>query len=251
MTSLVPKLKRATPTMLTILGAAGVIGTAVLAVKATPKALDLIYAEECKRHRERTDESLTMADKIKVAWRPYIPAASVGLATIICIIGANGLNHKQQAAITSAYILLDNTYREYRKKVKALYGEDVDKDVRGEIAKDHYDHRELADGKLLFFDFFSGRYLERTMEQILDAEYNLNREFVHKDYVTLNEWYDLLGIENVDFGDVLGWSVSAGEAFYGYQWIDFEFELETMDDGLECYIIHMPNPPSADFMDYC
>lgn len=247
---LIPKLKRASPTILTILGAAGVVGTAVLAVKATPKAMQLIEEADYEKRRDQ-DDVLTPMETVKVAWKSYIPAASVGLATIVCIIGANGLNRKQQAAITSAYILLDNAYKEYRKKVKELYGEDSDRHIRSEIVKDHYEHQEPAEGKLLFFDFFSGRYLERTAEQIVDAEYHLNREFVHKDYVTLNEWYEFLGLDPVDFGDVLGWSIGAGENFYNYQWIDFEHELETMDDGLECYIIHMVNPPSADFMDYC
>lgn len=252
MKALVPRLKRASPTILTILGAAGVVGTAVLAVKATPKAMQLIEEADYEKRRDQ-DDVLTPMETVKVAWKPYIPAASVGLATIVCILGANGLNRKQQAAITSAYILLDNTYREYQKKVRELYGPEVDSAVRREVAKETPPKPEdIPSGdELLFFDFFSGRYLNRPIEQVIDAEYQLNRKFIHKDYVTLNEWYELLGMEAVDFGDMLGWSVSAGEAFYNYQWIDFEHELQTMDDGLECYIIHMTNPPTADFMDYC
>lgn len=252
MKALVPRLKRASPTILTILGAAGVVGTAVLAVKATPKAMQLIEEADYEKRRDQ-DDVLTPMETVKVAWKPYIPAASVGLATIVCILGANGLNRKQQAAITSAYILLDNTYREYQKKVRELYGPEADSAVRREVAKKTPPNSEdMPSGdELLFFDFFSGRYLNRPIEQVIDAEYQLNRKFIHKDYVTLNEWYELLGMEPVDFGDMLGWSVSAGEAFYNYQWIDFEHELQTMDDGLECYIIHMTNPPTADFMDYC
>lgn len=253
MKALVPKLKRASPTILTILGAAGVIGTAVLAVKATPKALWQI--EEARGIKGMLDETneLSRAEIVKAAWKPYIPAASVGLATIVCILGANGLNRKQQAAITSAYILLDNTYREYQKKVRELYGPEADSAVRREVTKETpLNSEDMPSGdELLFFDFFSGRYLNRPIEQVIDAEYQLNRKFIHKDYVTLNEWYELLSMEPVDFGDMLGWSISAGEAFYNYQWIDFEHELQTMDDGLECYIIHMINPPTADFMDYC
>ena len=46
-TRLVPKaerfLKKASPTILTCIGAAGVVATAVMAAKATPKALKLIH----------------------------------------------------------------------------------------------------------------------------------------------------------------------------------------------------------------
>lgn len=248
MKGLVPKVKRASPTILTVVGAVGVITTAVTAVRATPKAMNLCYEvwDESEEGREPTT-----IDYVRVGWKAYIPSVIIGIGTIACIFGANGLNKRQQTAITSAYILLDNAYKEYQKKVKELYGDDADAQVRKEITKDHYEHHEPSGENILFYDFFSGRYLERTMEQIIDAEYQLNRKFVHNDYITLNEWYELLDIDPIAFGDVLGWSIGAGENFYGYQWIDFEHELQVMDDGLECYIIHMPNPPTADFMDYC
>ena len=266
MKPIVPKLKRASPTILTCLGAVGVIATAVLAVKETPKAMKLIEEERHRINRDLLKEAeengnpdcmqiskLEPIDMIKTAWKCYIPAAGVGLATIVCLFGANGLNKRQQASITGAYIFLDKAYREYKAKVKELYGEDGERQVRSEIAKDKRDQgvEEGSDGVLLFFDFFSGRYFNRSMEQVIDAEYNLNRKFVHNDYVTLNEFYDLIGLDPVDFGDSLGWSIGAGENFYNYQWVDFEHELTTMDDGMECFILHMPNPPSADFMDYC
>ena len=89
------------------------------------------------------------------------------------------------------------------------------------------------------------------MEEIIDAEYQLNRKMALNDSVTVNDFYELLGIDPVDFGDALGWSFGASESYYGYQWIDFTHELSVMDDGLECYILHMVYPPTADFMDYC
>lgn len=263
MKGLVSKLKRASPTILTCIATVGVVATAVTAVRATPKALELIEGEIRVRNKALLNEAMEHGDEnckqirnlepldvVKVAWKPYIPSVIIGLGTIVCIFGANGLNRKQQAALTSAYMLLDNAYKEYVKKAKELYGEDSDRNIRGSIAKDKYEP-DAADETPLFFDFFSGRYLNRTMVEVLDAEYRLNRIFAHEDYVTLNEWYKLLGLDPVDFGDVLGWSIGAGENFYNYQWIDFEHELQTMDDGLECYIIHMVNPPTADFMDYC
>ena len=43
-------LKKASPTILTCIGAAGVLATAVLAVKATPKADSLIKADSRRNH---------------------------------------------------------------------------------------------------------------------------------------------------------------------------------------------------------
>lgn len=238
-------LKRASPTVLTILGAAGVAGTAVLAVKATPKAM-----KQCEWLRlERTnnyEKEPTKMEYVQFAWKCYIPAASVGLATILCIFGANGLNRRQQAAITSAYALLDQAYKEYRKKVIELYGPDTDERVRADIAEEKLkkvDLEEPADGKRLFYDEFSGQYFERTMAEVMDAEYHLNREFILEGSAKLNDFYELLGLPKTKLGDVVGWDGESGIAFYGYQWIDISHELVTMDDGLECYILHMEFTP--------
>lgn len=250
MKGLVPTLKRASPMILTILGAAGVIGTAVLAVRATPEAVrrirrKAVQVNETVVHPE-DDRDLTIPETIQAAWRCYIPAVSVGLATILCIFGANGLTRRQQASIASAYALIDRTYKEYRNKVKELYGPDTDVEIGKDIAKDNLekvDLEEPEDGKRLFYDEFSGQYFERTMVEVMDAEYHLNREFILEGSVKLNDFYELLGLPRTDLGNVVGWDGESGIAFYGYQWIDFEHQLVTMDDGLECYILHMEFAP--------
>lgn len=250
MKGLLPTLKRASPTMLTILGAAGVVGTAVLAVRATPEAVRRIRYKEIQVNESvvhpEDDRDLTILETIQVTWKCYIPAASVGFATILCIFGANGLTRKQQASIASAYALLDQAYKEYRAKVKEFYGPDTDAEIRKDIAKDNLEKvnlEEPEDGKKLFYDEFSGQYFERTMLEVMDAEYHLNREFILEGSVKLNDFYELLGLPRTDLGNVVGWDGESGIAFYGYQWIDFEHQLVTMDDGLECYILHMEFTP--------
>ena len=80
-------LKRNSSTILTCIGAAGVIATSVLAVKATPKAMALLEQSE-----EEKGEKLTNMEKVQVAGPAYIPAAIVGASTIACIFGANVLS---------------------------------------------------------------------------------------------------------------------------------------------------------------
>ena len=123
-------VKRSAPTILTIIGSIGVVATAVIAVKVTPKATKLL-----EQAKEEKGEELTKFEVIKVAGPSYIPAAVTGVATIACIFGANVLNKKKQAAIMSAYALLDNSYKEYRNKATKLFGEDADRRIKEEIAK--------------------------------------------------------------------------------------------------------------------
>ena len=71
-------------TILTCIGAVGVVATAVMAVKATPRALECI--EEA---REEKGEELTKFEVVNVAGPAYIPAVITGAATVACIFGAN------------------------------------------------------------------------------------------------------------------------------------------------------------------
>ena len=110
--------KRNATNILTGLGGIGVVATSVMAVKVTPKALTLLEEAEAKK-----GEKLTKIETVQVAGTVYIPPILIGASTIACIFGANVLNKRQQAALMSAYILLDNSFKEYKNKVNELYGE--------------------------------------------------------------------------------------------------------------------------------
>ena len=241
-------LKRNSSTILTCVGGAGVVATSIMAVKATPKALRLLDAKT-----EEKGEKLTAWETIKIAGPSYIPSVITGTATIACIFGANALNKRQQAALMSAYALLDNSYKEYKNKVGELYGEDAKDRVREEIAKDKYVDEEVSltdDNKQLFFDEYSGRYFEATMEDVIKAEYNLNRKLADWYGVYLNEFYEMLGVDPVDYGDHLGWNSAEVYDTQWSNWIDFNHKKVTMDDGLECYILSWSVDPTFGFEDY-
>lgn len=239
--------KRNGSTILTCMGGAGVVATTVMAVKATPKALRLL-----DNAKEEKGEELTKLEIVKTAGPIYIPTIVVGVSTLTCIFGANILNRKQQAALTSAYALLDSSYKEYKKKVNELYGDDADRQVKNEIAKDKYEESkpEVSNNKRLFFDEYSGRYFQSTMENVLRAEYELNRMLSRDWGVFLNEFYEVLGLERTDYGDFLGWSSCELCDTYWYSWVEFEHQKVVMDDGLECYIITMLTEPTFDFENY-
>lgn len=238
-------IKKNASTILTCIGGAGVVATSVMAVKATPKAMKLI-----EKKKEEKGEDLTIVETVKTAGMPYVPAVITGAATIACIFGANALNKRQQAALMSAYALLDNSYKEYKKKVDELYGEGSDQEIRDELAKDKYEETEVSDGKRLFYDEFSERYFESTTEDVLRAEYNINRDLSEGGGVFLNEFYEYLGLDTVDYGDYLGWSSCELIESTWYCWIEFDHRKVVMDDGLECTIISMHFEPTFDFENY-
>lgn len=239
--------KRNASTILTGIGAIGVVTTTVMAVKATPKVLTLLEKAE-----EEKGEKLTKLDMVRVAAPSYIPSFIMGASTIACIFGANALNKRNQAALMSAYALLDSSYKEYKSKIETIYGEGTDDRIKEEIAKDKYEESDIEpnDGTLLFYDEFSGRYFNSTIEKVQRAEYYLNRDLTMRDYAYLNEFYEHLGIETIDSGWKYGWSTGACLDCYWQNWIDFNHKKVTMDDGLECTIITMFQDPIIDFEEY-
>ncbi len=237
-------LKRNSPTILTCISAVGFIGTVVMAVRATPKAVKLIEADSCKNH-EGDSNAYTKKEAVCSAWKCYLPATAAGVATIACMFGANALNKRQQASIASAYALLDQAYKEYRGKATELLGEDGDKHIREEIAKDKCVKKQPPeDGYMMFCDEYRGECFERTMTQVIQAEYHFNRNFALRGEASLNEFYKFLDLEPIVGGDEIGWDIAFGEEFYGYSWIDFEHEKFTMEDGMECCLINYPFPPT-------
>lgn len=230
-------LLRNSPTILTFLGAAGVVATSIAAAKATPKAMALL-----EKTKEEKGEELTKLEMVKVAGPAYIPAVAIGASTIACIFGANALNKKTQASIMSAYALLDTSYKQYKSKVKELYGENSDRNVKKEIAKDKFKDNDIHinNEKILFFDFYSLRYFESTERLVLKAENRVNELLKLYGRASLNDFYESLGMPTAYTGYELWWNVQKCPS------VEFTHDITTMDDGLECCVISMSVEPECE-----
>ena len=230
-------LRRNSPTILTFLGAAGVVATSIAAAKATPKAMVLL-----EKTKEEKGEELTKLEMVKVAGPAYIPAVAIGASTIACIFGANALNKKTQASIMSAYALLDTSYKQYKSKVKELYGENSDRNVKKEIAKDKFKDNDIHinNEKILFFDFYSLRYFESTERLVLKAENRVNELLKLYGRASLNDFYESLGMPTAYTGYELWWNVQKCPS------VEFTHDITTMDDGLECCVISMSVEPECE-----
>lgn len=255
-------IRRYSPVVLSCVASVGVVVTAVVAVKTTPKAVALIYADSRKKH-DGDPYAYTKKEAVASAWKCYIPAVALGASTIACIMGANALNRRQQAVLTSAYALVQRSYKEYKDKLKELYGEEAHNAIVDSIAKEKckeisisanggwygssLDFGEGMEPEVTrtFYDSFSGRYFESTIEKVIQAEYHLNRNFLLKGVISLNDFYEFLGLEKTVFGDAVGWSSCNGDIY----WIDFNHHRFTLEDGMEIYVIDMVFEPTAEWME--
>lgn len=249
-------IKRNGATILTCIGGVGVVATTILAIKATPKA----FVKMEKAEKEK-GEDLTTFEKVKVAGPSYIPTVITGIGTLTCIFGANVLNKRQQAALVSAYTLVDSSYKEYKQKLKELYGEDAHQEIVDAIAAEKSKNvgvrtAGFIDQNKLFVDEHCGetrlfyieceqRFFEATLEQVISAEYHLNRNYSLCGYSVLNEFYDFLGLEPTDYGSEVGWCSYDEFTF----WVEFNHR-KTDINGIECIVIEMPYGPDMEWKDY-
>ena len=212
-------LRMAGPAICGVLASAGVVATAVLSAKGALKAKGILY-----------NESLSKKEKFKAAAPYFAPAGVAGIATTGLIFAANVLGSNQQAAITAVAASLYKSRRQTLDEMKN--GDDI------------------PDSVLTFYEPVSKRYFKRTMEEVLEAEYHLNRNFILRGYAPLNELYDFLGLEKTKDGEKLGWSQEVGGMFYGYEWIDFEHPYVGNENKTEhdYYILDMPFPPTDDYL---
>lgn len=257
-------LTKRSPEILTGIGIAGMITTTVLAVKATPKALLLIDAMKDKkaveldidlpvRDSDADKVKLTTAETIKAAWKPYIPAAVTGVCSVACIIGANSVHLRRNAALATAYQLSTTAFNEYKEKVVETIGEKKEKVVRQNIAKDKVENNPVSktevfvtgNGTSLFYDLLSGRYFESDMNKVEKAVNNLNWSMNNgnEPYISLTQLYDELGLSHTGVSDNIGWKVEDGN-------IELAVSAQVADDGRPCLVMDFLRAPEYGYDRY-
>lgn len=232
------------PEILTGVGIAGMITAAVMAVRATPKALMLI---EDRKADSGADE-LTPIETAKAAWACYIPAAVTGCMSIFCLIGASAANARRNAALATAYALSESALKEYQAKVVETLGEKKERSVRDAVAKDKIGRDPVSNreviitekGNTLCYDVISGRYFKSDIEKLRKAANELNRTMLDEMYVSINDFYYEIGLGNTKQGDGLGWNVADGL-------IDLQFSSQLADDGTPCLVLDYRVAPRYDY----
>lgn len=240
-------IQKRTPEILTGVGIAGMLTTTILAVKATPKALIMI--EEAKRAQEI--DKLKPIEVIKTTWKCYIPSVITCGASIACLVGASSVNMRRNAALATAYEISKTALTEYRDKVVETIGEKKEQTIRDKIAEEHIDKNPVSKGDVIItdkgntlcYDHHSGRYFKSDIDKIKKAVNEVNRLMLRDNYVSLNDFYDELGLEHTKIGDELGWSINDGL-------LELYFSSQIADDGTPCIVINYEEAPKYGFSSF-
>lgn len=203
--------------ILTGLGCLGMLGSTVLAVSQTPKAIQLIEAKK----EELEKDKLTPWETIKATWKCYIWSAAAYLASAGCIIGSDVGQAQRIAGLSSAYLLSEDLIREYRNKVAETIGEEKEKAIEEEARKNTIKEQVERNSDLFgqyrndedfpCYDKYSKKIFWSTKEKIAAKINKLNYEMMSTldSSINLNDYWYTLDIEGGDpiVGNALGWRI--------------------------------------------
>jgi hypothetical protein len=224
--------------ILTGLGVAGIAATGFLSAKAGHQAAEVIFMDDLNREDPiPTDKKERAKELSKLTWKCYIPAIAVGALTSVCVVGATRSSAKRTAAAVAAYSVAERAFTEYREKVVEQIGEKKEEKLRAELAQSRVDNAPPKDsqvivtgkGDVLCCEAFTGRYFRCDMEILRRAENDINAKIIRELYVTLDEFYYLVGLRSTTTSSNAGWDSDKGL-------MELEFHSALTAEGEPCLV---------------
>lgn len=182
--------KKHSPTLLFSAGIVSMVGSTVLACRATLKLEEalssvehskkqavevkkLVDSEEYTGDATYTDSEMrhdlaviTMRGLGRIT-KLYAPSIILGGVGVACLTKSHKILQERNMALTAAYIAVDNAFRSYRERVIDRFGEETDRDLR-------YDYEEVD-----VIDEETGKVTTRT--QVPPGEHGLYSRWFDED----------------------------------------------------------------------
>lgn len=257
------QLQKHSPRILFVAGVVGVVGTVVLASRATLKLDDVLDEHSATLEKidlaadsivtytaedARKDQLVLYTKTAMNIAKLYAPAVVVGIASVAALTGSHIVLSNRVTGLTAAYTALDKAFRTYRERVIAEVGEEKEKDIR-DGAFDREYVKETEEGPVVttekrrlggkspyarIFDEVTSTNWEPNWQfnqMFLRTQQNYMNDLLRsRGHVMLNEVYDALGMERSKEGFVVGWVLDGGASD---NFIDFGiFDHSNLHEGL-------------------
>jgi len=206
------------PELLMTMGISGMVFSIIWGVKATEKAVKKLDLKK----QELNKMKLTFSEIFKETWKLYLPVMLSTVVSIPCIIAGNRVSNNRNMALAAAYTMTETALQEYQDKTKELLGdkkyEKLQESISAETVNESYKDGIgnvilVGDGESLFLEPLSGRYFKTNWNRISKAANELNATALGdlSGEISLNDWYDVLGLPPTTLGDELGWTTANGK----------------------------------------
>lgn len=230
---------KSSPQLLLGAGIVGMVGSTVLACRATLKMHDVLdeakenlevsktlvgHTDYTDKDRSRDTALIYLQTSVK-AVRLFAPAIIVGGVSIYALRSSHSILTRRNVALTAAYSALEQGFNQYRARVVEKYGEEADRHFRHGWEK--VDILDPETGKKTtvtrvgpgepsiyakFFDSSSANWNKEPDYNFvfLLAQQNWANDLLRaRGHVFLNDVYDMLGLQRTKAGAVVGWIMSA------------------------------------------
>lgn len=222
------------PGVLFGVGVVGMVGSTVLACRATLKmdevleesqrklatAKALNHPEYSERDRSKDIGVIYVQTSVKVM-KLYGPAVILGGLSVAALTKSHNILNRRNAALTAAYAALEKGFDEYRQRVVDKYGEEQDQHFRYGTQQVEIEDEKTGKKRLVtrvsqkdpsiyarFFDQGSSSWSKEPEYNLifLKCQQNYANDLLRaRGHVFLNEVYDMLGIPRSKAGAVVGW----------------------------------------------
>lgn len=211
-----------TTVILTGLGVSGTMATAYLAANAGFKAAQRLSELPPKN---------TPREKLEETWDLYIPALTAGTVTVGAIILGSRVQSKRLAAAYSVLAISERAFEEYKDKVVEVFGEKKDEAIREQIIQEHVLKSPppviLTEGAgVICCELYTGRYFNSEIETLRKAENDINAKIIRELNVSLDDFYDLIGLPTTSDSAYIGWDSD--------RLLELEFTAVMTPDGKPC-----------------
>lgn len=209
------------PRILATIGVCGVAGTAIMAAKAAPEANRRIEELEFSPEDGTLEKTVK---KVKAAAPVYLPAVGMGGVTVAAFLGSQHILSTRQAAAAIACSISETALKDYQDAMVEKLGKAKHEKIMNAVAQNRLpeileanEGREITgNGDILFADCQTGRMFRSSVEQVRKAEAEVAKLMNSQMVVSLNDFYEIIGLKDVDLGDRNGWILDRGDQFEVY-----------------------------------
>ena len=238
-------IQKNSPRILFVAGIVGVVGTTILACRATLKLektlkeletdVDSVKTKYTNTGNmignQRRDMAVVYSKGSLKLVKLYAPAIILGGISISALTNSHITLTRRNAGLTAAYSALSASFDSYRERVRKEVGEEKEVDIyRGIVTEKMAINGKtelvrMADPNKMspyarFFDEYNVNW-EKNPEfnrLFIQCQQNYVNHLLHaRGHVFLNEVYDQLGMPRSQAGQVVGWVLNQG----GDNFIDF------------------------------
>lgn len=273
------KGKQHAPEILLITGIVSGVATVIVSCKSTLKTpeivdeakekVDVIHEVSERQEKEglsEGEEKYTPEDRkkdlaivyiqtsVKFA-KLYAPTLILGAVSITSILASQNIMKTRNAALASAYAIVDKTFKDYRGRVVERFGEKVDDELRYNIkartierievnedgeaitkreTKEAIDKETVGNDICKIYDSSClGWEKDADLRNLflINTQRYLNDKLQAQGHLFLNEVYDALGMQRTIIGNQMGWIYDPNDASRA-NYIDFGLKKSHNSDFL-------------------